>query len=70
MMVLLGIFILFYLAIGIAFSIGTDYPALITVFWLPIFVIVVVIETLDFVRDRFEEIQEWLEDKAKKMGGK
>lgn len=66
--ILLGIFILFYLVIGIALSIGTDYPALTAVFWFPILIIKIGVETVEFVKDRFEEIQEWLEEKSKKMG--
>ena len=67
---LLIIAIIFYLVVGIALSIGTDYPALVTVFWLPLLCIQFVSETLEFAKDRFEEIQEWLDDKADKMGGK
>lgn len=67
---LLIIAIIFYLVVGIALSIGADYPALVTVFWLPLLMIALVMETLEFAKDRFEEIQEWLEDKADKIGGK
>ena len=65
---LLCIFILFYLVIGMALSIDTDYPALVTVFWFPLFIIRVVMDAKEFLNDIFEYVKEWLEDKTKKMG--
>lgn len=67
---LLIIAIIFYLAIGIALSIGEDYPALTTIFWFPLLIIRIGVELVEFTKYIFEEIQEWLEDKADKMGGK
>lgn len=65
---LIILIVLIYLAIGLVMSIGADYPAVVMVFWILLLILALGENIAEIFIDVFERIQEWLEDKAKKMG--
>ena len=65
---LIILIVLIYLAIGLVMSTGADYPAAVMVFWIILLIFALGENIAEIFIDVFEKIQEWLEDKTKKMG--